>query len=316
VPVVGFIDDAGKRVKFADIASGKGEWWLPRPLLRALSRSYRSADHYGAGDVISVTTLGNPVQQIRLMQRHDVYVDPLRSLWAMHGTLAHAWLEAGLDPDSGNEVAERRLVIDFEGQLVGGTFDLIERDDPAAPWVGQDYKVLGGYKVAKMVNEGAVKGALEYVMQANVYRYMIARPDVREVIAGRARRSGHATMRAHGAVRARRPCRAALAARHDRARLDGQRTRAPSGPSSRSRYRSSSPSASRRTCASASPSTPPPRCATTPGCPSARAMRRGTAGAARSGATRPRSANSSAPARAGGRSREPDDALVLQGRPH
>jgi hypothetical protein len=62
VPVVGFIDDAGKRVKFADIAKGRGEWWLPRPLLRALSRSYRSADHYGAGDVISVTTLGNPVQ--------------------------------------------------------------------------------------------------------------------------------------------------------------------------------------------------------------------------------------------------------------
>jgi hypothetical protein len=192
VPVVGFIDDAGKRVKFADIASGKGEWWLPRPLLRALSRSYRSADHYGAGDVISVTTLGNPVQQIRLMQRHDVYVEPLRSLWAMHGTLAHAWLEAGLDPDSGNEVAERRLVIDFEGQLVGGTFDLIERDDESAPWVGQDYKVLGGYKVAKMVNEGAVKGALEYVMQANVYRYMIARPDCREVIAER--EPGHATM--------------------------------------------------------------------------------------------------------------------------
>jgi hypothetical protein len=124
----------------------------------------------------------------------------------MHGTLAHAWLEAGLDATTGNEIAERRLVIDFEGQLVGGTFDLIERDDEAAPWVGQDYKVLGGYKVAKMVNEGAVKGALDYVMQANVYRYMIARPDVREVARASARERGHVSdADGMAAVRARRP---------------------------------------------------------------------------------------------------------------
>jgi len=180
MPVVGFIDTRGKRVRFADIAKGAGAWELPRPFLRALASGYRAADHYGSTDVVSVTTLGNPVRQTRLLQRHEVFVDPLRSMWAMFGTIGHSILErAALEEDDGL-IAERRLVIDFEGQLVGGTFDLLERDGDI--WIGRDYKVTGAYGVSKMKHEGVVEAKLEYAMQANVYRYMIARHDAMEVV--------------------------------------------------------------------------------------------------------------------------------------
>lgn len=178
MPVVGFIDDAGKRIKFADIDKGKGFFELPRPFLRAMAAGYRPANHYGDTDVVSVTTLANPVQQVRLLQRNDVYVAPLSSWQAQLGTFAHAGLEAHVD--NSVEVAERRLVIDFEGQLVGGTFDLLERE--AGEWIGRDYKIIGAYAVSKMVTDGVAKGKIEYALQGNVYRYMIGRPDVREVV--------------------------------------------------------------------------------------------------------------------------------------
>lgn len=177
MPIVGFIDDAGSRVSFGELRAGAGVFGLPRPLLRVLAAGYRSSDHYGAADVVSVTTLGNPVQQTRLLERHDVYVKPLDNLWAVFGSVAHGLFEAEV---SELEIAERRLVIDFEGQLVGGTFDLLERDGDG--WLGRDYKVMGTYPIAKMKAEGVWKAKPEYLLQANVYRYMLSRPDAREVV--------------------------------------------------------------------------------------------------------------------------------------
>jgi hypothetical protein len=181
VPVVGFIDDNGEQIAFAGIVAGLGEFALPRPVVVALSRGYRAADHYGSADVVSVTTLINPIRQTRLMQRNEIYVKPLDNMWAVFGTVCHSLLEdaATVLPEL---VTERRLVIERDGQLIGGTFDLIELDDDLR--IGSDYKVTSAYAVASMIAQGVRKAKPEYYKQANLYRLMIADPAAREVIPG------------------------------------------------------------------------------------------------------------------------------------
>jgi hypothetical protein len=177
VPVVGFIDDSGDRVRFDDMRQGEGNFALPRPMLRALASGYRASDHYGDADVISVTTLANPAQQVRLTERHDLFVLPDASLWAFFGTLGHGFFE-GFEGD--DDIVERRLLIDFEGTKVGGTFDLIEKID--GEHHGRDYKIIGCYPLAQMQRDGVAKAKPEYALQANVYAYMLSRPDVQEVV--------------------------------------------------------------------------------------------------------------------------------------
>lgn len=178
MPVVGFIDDTGAEVRFADVIAGRGTFTLPRPVLRAFAAGYRPSDHYGDADVLSVTTLANPPQQVALIARHELFVDPLANMWAVFGTIGHGMFEDHTGPD---DIAERRLVIDFEGQLIGGTFDLLETVD--GELIGRDYKITSAYSVAMMLNEGVAKAKLEYALQANAYRYMLKQPDAREVVA-------------------------------------------------------------------------------------------------------------------------------------
>lgn len=179
VPVVGFIDDRGERHTFAAIAAGSGTFALPRPLVLAFAGGYRAADHYGDTSVVSVTTLINPVQQTRLMQRHDLYVKPLANMWALFGTLGHAVVE-GYALDRDDAIAERRLVIERDGQRIGGTFDLLQLEDGS--WHGKDYKVTSAYSVAGMKAHGVRKSKPEYHIQANIYARMIADADAREVV--------------------------------------------------------------------------------------------------------------------------------------
>jgi hypothetical protein len=176
VPVVGFLDDTGAEVRFADVIAGRGTFALPRPVLRAFAAGYRPADHYGALDVLSVTTLANPAQAVALIKRHELFVDPLRNMWAVFGTIGHGMFEDHTGPD---DITERRLVVDFEGQHVGGTFDLIETVD--GELIGRDYKITSAYGVAMMLNEGVAKAKLEYALQANVYRWMLKQPGAQEV---------------------------------------------------------------------------------------------------------------------------------------
>jgi hypothetical protein len=99
VPVVGFIDETGARVTFDELRAGGGVFdKLPRPVLLAFAAGYRPSDHYGSNDVISVTTLANPVQATRLIERHDLYVEPLRNMWAVFGTIGHGMFEGHTGP--------------------------------------------------------------------------------------------------------------------------------------------------------------------------------------------------------------------------
>jgi hypothetical protein len=180
VPVVGFIDADGREVRFAEIKRGAGNFaGLPLPFVVALAKGYRASDHYGRDDVVSVTTIIGPVQATRLLERHEVFVEPLRNLWALFGTIGHAILEAGA-AELDDVVTERRLVVERDGQLVGGTFDLIEKVD--GELVGRDYKVTAAFGVSKMKTEGVYKGKPEYFWQAQLYRLLLSDPDALEVI--------------------------------------------------------------------------------------------------------------------------------------
>jgi hypothetical protein len=187
-------------------------------------------------------------------------------------------------------------VIDFEGQLVGGTFDLLELVNGVR--IGRDYKITSAYKVSMMREQGPVEAALDYVMQANVYHYMLSRPDALEVRMSTPAKNGRGTPRPelvpfeHAGIgdtinrwqlvawsrdwTAQEVRREAQADRDSRAAADRRTIASRELPAERIAVY-----------------TPLPACATTPACRAARLTRLGTAGAARHGATPRRIAYSS-----------------------
>jgi hypothetical protein len=189
--VAGFRDLNGENVKFDRVYAGDGDFGeMPRALLVTLAKGYRRSGHYGDQDVISVTTLIDSPQIARLHQRHEVFVEPLDGLWTTFGSVAHALFENGA---SDQDIVEHKLVVDFEGTKIGGTFDLLELQQPArtaggittpAVYSGKDWKVTSSYSIEKMLG-GDISWNGEkytYFWQAQVYKWMIGRPDVQQVI--------------------------------------------------------------------------------------------------------------------------------------
>lgn len=181
--IVGFKDHTGRRLTFAEVAAGEGDFRtqggrpVPRPVLRALAAAYRSEDHYGDPTAVSVTTLIAPVQLKRLERRHDLYVDPLANLWAKWGTIEHAMYEQYPAP---GDLVERKLLLKVGNSTIGGTFDLLEATGDG--YQGRDYKVTSAYGVKKMLAEGVYKGKEDYFWQAQIYRLMAESPDTVEII--------------------------------------------------------------------------------------------------------------------------------------
>jgi hypothetical protein len=164
--VVGFTDDTGEQIPFAEVKAGRGIFSIPRPLLNAIMRGFRAPDHYGSEEVWSATTLINPPQIVQLGKRWDVYVSPLDNLWSTYGTLMHQILE-----DSAEEGVwtEERIVEQFEGVKIAGTID--RYDGPAA--LGQDWKVTSAYGIKAMVRDGVEKAKPEYYWQAQIYKWLL-----------------------------------------------------------------------------------------------------------------------------------------------
>jgi hypothetical protein len=194
LPVVGFTDSDGQRWTFDEVRAGKGRFVTksgmaaPRAMLRSLTRQYRDAAHYGSEDAVSVTTIIAPIQQTRLLERWNVYVEWDDNLWAAYGSIAHGFFEDGAGE---GDVVEHRLVIERGGVKIGGTFDLLEFKDYAydgagAPYghiyQGRDYKITSAYGVKKMVAEGVYKGKPDYYWQAQLYHLMTQDPDVKQLI--------------------------------------------------------------------------------------------------------------------------------------
>ena len=201
--IVGFIDQSGAKFTFAEVAEGAGDFRtknghpVPRPVLRALAAGYRSDDHYGDKNVISVTTLIAPVQQKMLERRHDLYVDPLANLWSKWGTIEHAMYEQHPSP---GDIVERKLLLKRGEHTIAGTFDLLEHltGDPAIGrhiYQGRDYKVTSAYGVKKMIADGVYKAKEEYFWQAQIYRLMAEDAEAQELVSTKTMGADTATVR-------------------------------------------------------------------------------------------------------------------------
>lgn len=173
---VGFIDRLGNKVPFAEVREGRGSFDIPLPLLRALAANYRPADHYGADDVLSATTLIGPPQIRQLERRHDTYVQPMDGIWATYGTVMHGILEDyGIERDSidhfasGDVLTEMKMTYDFEGQKIAGTADRFT----VSSGLGEDWKVTSAYGIKQMLNDGVKAAKPEYWLQANIYKYLL-----------------------------------------------------------------------------------------------------------------------------------------------
>ena len=172
--IVGFVDDLGNEVRFEDIHAGKGMFRYPRPVVRALARQYRDTGaHYNfdpSKPGVSATELANPIQQTYLLKRHEVFVQPDDSYYAMLGTIMHAVLDQGTE-GSDTEMRERKIVAEIDGYQVGGTIDLVTDLEPGL--MGHDYKLTSSYKVNKMLTEGVRYAAPDYFWQANIYAWLL-----------------------------------------------------------------------------------------------------------------------------------------------
>jgi len=185
--VVGFIDQTNTRIKFDALRKGEGDFGeVPRAVIRALSRQYRAADHYGDDALFdglpaySMTTLLSPPRLVHLRTRHETYVDPLANVWAAYGTIAHGMFEA--DAEAG-DLVERKLALKLGGVWVTGTFDLLEAR-AGSHYAGKDYKVTSAYSVKLMLG-GELKWdgeKAEYFWQAQGYKYMAEHPETMEIV--------------------------------------------------------------------------------------------------------------------------------------
>jgi hypothetical protein len=186
--VVGFVDQNNERITFERLRKGEGDFGpVPRAVVRALSRQYRAADHYGDPELfgglpaISMTTLINPVRIARLKERHETFVDPLANVWAAFGTIAHGMFEA--DAEAGDMV-ERKMAVKRGGIWITGTFDLLESQQEERHYAGKDYKVTSAYSVKSMLG-GQVKwdgDKADYFWQGNGYKWLAEQPDAFEII--------------------------------------------------------------------------------------------------------------------------------------
>lgn len=179
--VVGFIDDSGAKIRFADVIAGAGDFRtrrgapVPRPLLRLLARQYRdTSEHYGSREAVSATELIAPTQIRVLLDRHEVFVRPLDNLWAAYGALMHLLLESAQAQEEAPDFfrAEQRYLWKQHDlpRPVAGTIDFLEREGDG--WHGWDYKVMSSYGVRQMVFEG-VESKPEYLWQANIYAWLL-----------------------------------------------------------------------------------------------------------------------------------------------
>jgi hypothetical protein len=116
MPAIGFIDDKGQRVTFADALAGKGEFSVRRPMLAAMARQKA---RYADATITELLPAG--VQRQRFLKaRHDYYVAPDSQVRLLWGSAIHALLACHA---ADTAVVEQPLTVDLDGLKIGGTPD-------------------------------------------------------------------------------------------------------------------------------------------------------------------------------------------------
>jgi hypothetical protein len=148
---IGFIDDKGARVTFADALAGKGEFAIRRPMLAAMARQ---KPRYCDASITELLPAGMQRQRI-LQTRHDYYIVPDRQTFILWGSAIHALLERHA---AGDAVVEEPLTVELDGLKVGGTADTRQLWKPGTLRKGWsleiiDWKTTNIAAVKRMVGE-------------------------------------------------------------------------------------------------------------------------------------------------------------------
>ena len=152
MPAIGFVDDEGAQVTFADALAGKGKFALRRPMLAAMAR--QKARYC---DVSITSLLPAGIQQQRILQaRHDYYIVPDRQTFVLWGSAVHALLERHAADAA---IVEQPLTVDLDGLSVGGTPDTMQLWQPGTlrdGWTLEiiDWKTTNISAVKRMLGDG------------------------------------------------------------------------------------------------------------------------------------------------------------------
>jgi len=156
MPAIGFVDDKGAQVTFADALAGKGEFSIRRPLLASFQRTQQKERYCD----VSVTSLqpAGVIRQRILRDRHDYYVRPDGQTFLMWGLALHALIERSAT--GADWLAEQRLTVDLDGLKVGGTPDTMQLWKPGTlrkGWALEiiDWKTTNVSAVKRMLGEDA-----------------------------------------------------------------------------------------------------------------------------------------------------------------
>jgi hypothetical protein len=150
MPAVGFVDDKGQRVTFADALAGKGSFSIRRPLLAALGQN---KERYCDVSVTEVQPVGL-LRQKALKGRHDYYVKPDGQTFLMWGLAIHCLLEKYR---GGDWLTEQQMVAEIDGVKVGGTADSMQLWKPGAYRKGWALEIID-YKTSNVSAVGRMLG--------------------------------------------------------------------------------------------------------------------------------------------------------------
>ena len=173
--VVGWFDDTGKPLTFAQVWAGEGQFSAPLPVL--LSMMQNVTDPHDYADLTASFIAGALWRQKLLERRHDIYVDWYSSYFAWLGTAVHAEAErSGQSIVHYQVLTERRMAIRHKSGLwVGAISDLLQRPAPDQPWELWDYKSTGTYAGVKLLESGVRAEKPEWVRQFGLGRYLARR---------------------------------------------------------------------------------------------------------------------------------------------
>ena len=164
MPAIGFVDDKGQRVTFADALAGKGSFTLRRPMLAAMARQKAK---YADTTVTELLPVGVQRQRI-LKARHDYYIVPDKQRRLMFGSALHSLLAENA---SDLAAVEQPMVALIDGVKVGGTADTRQLwpSTKELPWPTLEIIDWKGTNVAAVKHMGESGKTDEGAAQLNSY---------------------------------------------------------------------------------------------------------------------------------------------------
>lgn len=170
--VVGWLDDDGKPLTFAQVRVGEGKFSAPLPVL--LSMMSQATDPHDYADLTASFIAGALWRQKLLERRHDIYVNWYDSYFMWLGTAVHAAAERSGQSIAHYEVlTERRMAIRHKSGLwIGAITDLLQRPAPDKPWELWDYKSTGVYTAVKLKENGVRAEKPEWMRQFSIGRWL------------------------------------------------------------------------------------------------------------------------------------------------